>query len=73
MQNRSRRPFSFPSFTSAREILGQFAETREHLIRARNELLLALRSALDTVIEKGNTNGKNKNGESGDIRKLNIE
>lgn len=73
MQNRSRRPFSFPSFTSAREFLEQFADTREHLIRARNEIFLALRSALDTVIEKGNPNGKDKNGESRDIRKLDIE
>lgn len=71
MQNRNRRPF--PSFTAAREFLGQFTETRAHLVRARNELLLALQAALDTLIEKGNPNGKERNGGSGNIRKLDID
>ncbi|OGW18311.1 MAG: hypothetical protein A3G93_07495 [Nitrospinae bacterium RIFCSPLOWO2_12_FULL_45_22] len=33
------------------EVLGQFSETKEHLLRAGGEIFQALRSALDTIID----------------------
>lgn len=73
MQNRTGRPPLLPLLEAAREFLGQFSETRHHLIQARNEIFLALRSAVDTLIEKGHPNGKSQGGEPGNIRKLDID
>lgn len=47
--SRKKRSFSPPY--NLLDFLGQFSETKEHLLRASGELLKAFQSAMDTIID----------------------